>query len=418
MTGQERSRAQPRAHATAPHEREERLDALRGIAILGILIINIFSMVSPVRLLPDADVPTGGWESANSIAIGLAGVFAAGKFIALLAFLFGVGMGVIASRSATHGGSSTSIIVRRSGFLILLGLAHMTLLYPGDILFSYGVTSLVALFFLGLRPRALIAWAAGITLGFLALATIIIATGVSSSVPATGNASTLAASYEARDYVHVISAQAPGTLATQTNDLVFFLFTILPLFLLGIAAAKAHLLQRLLANRTLLVRITCIGLAVGVPANILFFQTGFLAVVGIAEPTGSSLWRLAHLYADHLGIPLLAAGYAAACLVWWQRRRPSRALVAVGRMALTAYLTQGFLVLAMVLALGLYGRLDYVQSLALVAVVWAILLIACPLWLRHFTFGPLEWLWRVCTYLRVPTARCPHTGPVSPARDA
>ena len=405
MTAQHNTPATPRGQTTAPREREERLDALRGVAILGILLINIYPMVSPVRFLPDSQTPTGGWESANSIAVGLAGVFAAGKFIALLAFLFGLGMGILATRSARQGSSATAVLVRRSAFLIFLGFAHMTLLYPGDILFSYGVTSLVALFFLRLRPRALLSWAAGIALGFLSLATAIILTGVRSTTPATSDATTLTAAYDGRDFLGLISAQAPGTLATQNNNLLFFLFSILPLFLLGIAAAKARTLQRLSEHPGGLKWIAGLGIGIGAPANLLFFPTGFLTVVGITEPTGPSSWLLLHMYVDYLGVPLLAAGYAAAALLWWQHHRPPRSLVAVGRMALTAYLAQSVLVLSLVLALGLYGHLDYLQSLGIVVGVWAVLLIACPLWLRRFAFGPLEWLWRTWTYLRPPTAK-------------
>jgi uncharacterized protein len=74
-------------------------------------------------------------------------------------------------------------------------------------------------------------------------------------------------------------------------------------------------------------------------------------------------------------------------------------------MALTAYLLQSLLALVVFAGLGLYDRLGSAQAMGVVAGIWAVLLVVCPLWMRAFRFGPVEWLWRTWTYGRRPTLR-------------
>jgi uncharacterized protein len=75
-----------------------------------------------------------------------------------------------------------------------------------------------------------------------------------------------------------------------------------------------------------------------------------------------------------------------------------RRLAATGRMALTAYLTQSVAALVLFAGFGLYGTLGSATALLAVAGIWALLLIACPVWMRRFRYGPVEWLWRTATY--------------------
>ena len=79
----------------------------------------------------------------------------------------------------------------------------------------------------------------------------------------------------------------------------------------------------------------------------------------------------------------------------WLHRR----VRAVGRMALTNYLTQTMLGLGLVALLG--DDLGRVQLLGLVVLIWTLQLVWSQPWLERFTMGPFEWLWRVLTYRRI-----------------
>jgi uncharacterized protein len=151
----------------------------------------------------------------------------------------------------------------------------------------------------------------------------------------------------------------------------------------------------------LLLRGAWLGLAVGLPANLILGWFGPL--VGFsAAPWSETSWVLRWTaLAQVLGEPLLAVGYLCALTLLWLNRGVPRPLAAVGRMALTAYLLQSALSLAVMHGLKMYDQLTTASALIVIAAIWTVLLIACPLWLRAFRMGPAEWVWRSLTYGRV-----------------
>lgn len=318
-------------------------------------------------------------------------------------------MGLIAARNLASGHLRRGLFVRRSLFLILLGLAHMILLFPGDILFAYGVTGLVAILFLRRSAKALLWWAGGIaTIGFL----IVAATNVASQMLdtsevaltfATELASTTAA-YDARDYGGVIAANATMSAITQTTGTIVGQTWILPLFLIGMAAAKAGIITNPGAHRALLRRTALVGIGVGLPVNLLLFPRGVLGASGLIPSDRGVVMAVVDAGITVFAVPLLSAGYASALALLWLRVRAPRPLVAVGRMALTAYLLQSLLAFGFFFGFAAYGQVGFAASLLLVLAIWAVITTLCVLWLRRFAFGPMEWLWRVVTYLRVPNS--------------
>ena len=396
-----------RPMTTRPASRFDVVDALRGTAVLGVLVVNVTFMASPVLFLPPEELEFGGFGSLDGFVNGLVAWLVNGKMIALLATLFGAGMGLIAARNLASGHLRRRLFVRRSLFLILLGLAHMILLFPGDILFAYGVTGLVAILFLRRSPKALLWWAGGIaTAGFL----IVAATNVATQLLDTSEAglsfdSELAATtaaYDGRDYGGVIVANATMSALVQTSGAIVGQTWILPLFLIGMAAAKAGIVTNPSAHRALLRRTAWIGIGVGLPANLLLFPRGVLGASGLIPSDRGVVMAVVDAGITVFAVPLLSAGYASALTLLWLRVRAPRPLVAVGRMALTAYLLQSMLAFGFFFGFAAYGRIGFAESLLLVLAIWAVITIFCVLWLRRFSFGPMEWMWRVVTYLRVP----------------
>lgn len=399
---------------TSPHEREPILDALRGFAVLGILLVNMEVMRGAdwIALISDGTVAPAR-SLAERIAQFAIGWLGTGKFVSSLAILFGVGAGLIAARSLHAGGSPHALLARRYVWLMGFGLAHMLLLYPGDILFVYGVTGLTLLPFVTLRVRSLLVWSGGIMTAYTALglrylwstlevqaehteAQAVVSTTVVSDQREQAFAAFTTGSYG--DVVSVHVSQAPllqiGQLYAWPWLLAFFVF--------GFAIARAGIATNLAAHRTLLRRGAWTGLGIGLPANLVLGWFGPL--VGFsAAPWSETSWILRWTaLAQVLGEPLLAMGYLCALSLLWSRRGAPHPLVAVGRMALTAYLLQSALALAVMHGLKLYGQLTTASALIVIGCIWAFLLVACPLWLRSFQMGPVEWLWRSLTYGRVP----------------
>jgi uncharacterized protein len=146
-------------------------------------------------------------------------------------------------------------------------------------------------------------------------------------------------------------------------------------------------------------------MVLGLPANIGLGLIGPIAAFSAApatEPIWMTRWAA---FAQAMGAPVLAIGYASALALLFLRRAPFARLVAVGRMALTAYLLQSVLTLAVFAGLRLYDRLSTVSALLVVFAIWIVLLVVCPRWLRSFRLGPAEWLWRSITYGRAQPLR-------------
>lgn len=399
-------------------EREPVLDALRGFAVLGILLINIEVMRSPDWfIMLSGEVITRSDSLLDAIVRFAIGWLATGKFVSSLSILFGIGAALIAARALRDGKSPRPLLARRYVSLMVFGIAHM-LLYPGDILFVYGVTGICLLPFVMLRVPALMAWALGLFIAFNSLdvlhlmsMTTLEAAPYVDAAPAEMSDSTVnerraatIAAFTQGSYLDIVPVHLWQALLLQSLQLSALPW-ILSLFLLGYATARAGVLSDLNAHRTALRAGALIGLGIGLPANIGVGLGGPLAGWG-PTPAGEPLWITQwQTLGFVLGEPLLAIGYLCALVLLFLKRGAPARLVAVGRMTLTAYVAQSVLALSVFAGLRLYDQLTSATALLTVILIWCVLLVACPLWLRHFQIGPAEWLWRTLTYGRVQPLR-------------
>ena len=393
----------------APSEREPVLDGLRGFAILGILLVNIEVMRGSEWLVLSAGGKPDTFAGADAIVQFIVGWLGATKFISSLAILFGGGAALIAARSLHNGESPRLLLARRYLWLSVFGAGHM-LLFPGDVLFLYGLTGLALLAFVRLRAPLLLAWSAGLLVVFsgfsmaftAAVAAIEPATPLDSGQPSYADAidalrNRVIDAFSSGSFSDIASAQFAQAVFLQPSQLAVLPW-VLALFLFGYALGRAGVLRRLEFNRDGLRRAALIGLGAGLPANLGLGFFGTLAGFG-ARPELASPWLT--LWADvgqTLGGPLLAVGYLSALSLRFIDHGTPSCLAAVGRMALTAYLMQSALALVAFGALRLYDRLSSTSALLVVAVIWTVLLVMCPWWLRRFQLGPAEWLWRSLTY--------------------
>ena len=345
----------------------------------------------------------------------LVGWLAAGKFISSFAILFGVGAGLLAAKARSRGLSPRRLLARRYVLLAVFGLGHMLLLFPGDVLFVYAVTGFVLLLFVEVRPRTALWWSAGI-ITLLTLATtalVALAAALEDLIPEAevedpfsgamgsffdGRREATIAAYTEGSIGEVLSARAFEALLVQSGTLVTVPWLV-ALFLLGYAATRAGVATDLGSHRRLLRRLAATGLLLGLPLNLVL---GVVGTVGAATGTTGELevtWvEIVSTPAQLIGAPLLAVGYLASISLLALRFGAWMPLAAVGRMALTAYLTQSLVTTVVFIGFGTYGAWTATSALSVVAGTWLLLLIACPLWLRWFRFGPVEWVWRAWTY--------------------
>ncbi|MBA2442047.1 MAG: DUF418 domain-containing protein [Rubrobacter sp.] len=390
-----------RSPGTRAGERIGTLDALRGFAIIGILLVNIRLFRGPVD--PAAELPE--LERYLNAAIT---VLAEGKFISALAFLFGVGFAIQTAGAERRGESPRGLLARRLTGLFLFGAAHAVFIWSGDILLTYAILGFAVLPLLRLPPRALLVWAAGILLAgpaLLVLAGSGIFSALSSVAPAAAEQVAQLA-FPGDLTGPALAAYASGGYGEMTvqrlRELLSFYLAygfattapqVVAMLLLGLAAVRAGWVRDPRSHARGILGVAAAGLAVGVPLNLYH-------VLGDAGFGGSALvWPgEAALY---LGAPALSLGYLGLAALLFGRfpdSLPTRRLSEVGRMALTNYLLQSVVLTAIFYGLRLYGEVGLPAALGLCLVTYAINFAVSYLWLSRYANGPTEWLWRRLTY--------------------
>jgi uncharacterized protein len=406
-TGPPASRIPGRLDPTGAKDREPILDVLRGFALLGILLVNIEFMrgseVFGALVGLASEQPQGAADQVTSFAVGW---LVSGKFVSAFSFMFGIGAALISRRALDAGRSPVGLLARRYGWLIGFGLAHMLLLFPGDVLFVYGLTGMALLAFVAKPPRALWRWSAGLLLGFTVLYALL--TGVGTPATMDGGASDpftqmvmtqqerAGEVYADGSYGQLVGVNATLSLFIQSGQL-FLLPWFLALFLFGFAVGRAGLVHDLRDRKPLLRRAALIGLTIGLPLNLV---VGVLGPLGTGAATMPGWVQIVGAFVQLVGAPILSVGYLATLTLVCLRWGPIRPLAAAGRMALSAYLLQSVLAVALFWGLGLYDQLGAAEALVVVAGIWVVVIVVSMLWMSRFRFGPAEWLWRTLTYGR------------------
>ncbi|MGV9450216.1 DUF418 domain-containing protein [Streptomyces sp. NPDC003635] len=367
------------------------LDVLRGFALFGILLVNAQLAAGPYAAF-------GGGPGASTLdraATWAVTALVTTKFYLLFSFLFGYSF-VLQERSARDAGAAFAPRhLRRAAGLFGLGLAHAVLLYPGDILMTYAVLSLVLYGLRGLAPRTALRLAAGLVLGLGVVLSGLGVLTVAFSEPYTAGqyapqVADIVAAYRG-DALSVLGAHLRDLPAAIGADLLAAP-DLLAAFLAGFAAARVRLVERRGRDRAWLRGVAVRWLPVGL--------TGGLVTAACANWPADSRWfHVGHAVAV-LTAPALTASYACGLLLLLPRARPAAALLgAAGRMALTHYLTQS-LVLACVFTgygLGLYDRLGAATVLTGCVLLYGVQLLLGARLMRRARYGPAELLLRRVT---------------------
>lgn len=382
----------------SPEARLLQLDVLRGLALFGVLLVNIDVFSGSMWAL-DAKLPYPmGW--GGPALNFLRQVFLEGKAAALLGMLFGVGLAIQVESAQSKGRAYMPFALRRVGALALIGTAHSFLLWNLDILLDYAVMSLMVLPFLRLRASRIL-W----SIPILLLAAVAVA------VPFLSVLDQVA---EHPEWFHQWGLQHYGAgswleaLTFRTWELVHFvgpmrlssrLLALLPFFILGVYFWKKGLLAAPERHLQTLRRLFAICFPLGLLSNLCPPDILRPWVAGIPVQPVRVLIKLTAFFAR----PALMLGYAAGILLllqspWW--RTKLSLLAPLGRMALTQYLLQSVVCTWIFngYGLGLYGKVPVdvciYGSIALFTVqVWS-----SRVWIARWSVGPAEWLWRRMTY--------------------
>lgn len=381
-------------------ERIAALDVVRGLALFGVLQINLIAFTGHGYL--EGAYPT---SPVGEILTWLRDALINGKAMSCFSMLFGVGLAIQMERAAARGASFGSFALRRLGALAAIGAAHAILIWNGDILLDYAVIGLVLLPFLKARVRTVLLAALGAFLLDITFRPILGAIHAPRS---------LLFSYwvEQFTWINPLASQAYGhggwMEATRFRAWEWLhpgravhlisIFGCMTQFFLGLALWRSGALKDLPASRSAIQKLF----------HATFWLGLTLTVLGAIFQARIGLWRLGWRDVARIGsyegpMILLAFGYLMGALLLLQRERWKRILGRVapmGRMALSNYLAQSLICTWIFNAygLGLWGRIPAAGYVLGGIGFYAIQVAWSAWWLARFRFGPAEWLWRSMTY--------------------
>jgi uncharacterized protein len=428
----------PAAAPVSDPQRVQLIDALRGVALLGILLMNIPGFAMPNYY---SESFRSDPSNVNFWVSAVISVFFEGKMRALFGMIFGAGVLLFVLNKEKAGRSAAGLFYRRMFWLVLFGLIHAHLiLWIGDILVLYAICGMLVYPLRKLKPIFLV-------LGVPLVAVCDFTTGtlfyqylraqriayVEASAAAARNEPLTEAQKDAlaawrdlektlipnredakantenmkSDYATVASYLRPLAWKLETIFLPIMIWDSLALMLLGVALYQWGFLSGQWSKRAYAITML-IGYGIGLPLVISSFYHHYLHNPNLE----ASLARLEAVPIEWVNVIypfqriLLVMAHVAALILLYQSglaKTLFRCLEAVGQMAFTNYIMQSVICTLFFFGYGLnhYAELAYYQIYSVVLALWIVQLIVSPLWLRFFFFGPLEWMWRSLTYWKL-----------------
>lgn len=389
------------------------LDIVRGVAVMGILTMNIaaFALPYPAYANPAA---YGGDSGANFASWAFNFLIFDGKMRGLFSILFGASALLVIERATEAGRAGGRAHYARMIVLLLFGLVHFYFIWFGDVLALYAISGMLLYFFRNKSPKSLVRWAVGfLSLSFLYFGAI----GLTGLVAGTDmvDARTSSEFMEARRTIETeVGASSPKI----EQDLKLY------------KSGYAPIVESRLLDRTFEPFMSFLGLGLETLGLMLIgmalFKSGMLtgqwevaqyrkwairAALIALPPLGFVAWWQASASFDAVRVflgffalstwfdVLLAVGWAAA-IIWWVKVGPMPALkarvAAAGRMAFTNYLMTSIVMTSIFYGYGgnLFGEVQRASLWLFVLGMWGLMLLWSKPWLDRFHYGPLEWLWR------------------------
>ncbi len=396
------------AAPVAQNERIDSLDVLRGFALLGILVMNIMSFAMPFSAYFN---PTawGDMSGANYWVWFFSHLLFDQKFMTIFSMLFGAGIIVFTTRAAERGRSPAALHYRRTFWLLLIGAVHAYLLWYGDILVLYAMCALIIYPARKLPPG----WALAIGIFLLTIGSAFsLMAGLTMQYwppeaiaemsdfwkPGTEKIQAEIAAYTG-PWSGQLAHRVEMSLGFHTGYFLKWGFWRAGgLMLVGMALFKLGIFSAARAAKAY-VTMAVVGLLVGLP----LIYTGIRMNEAAQFDLRYSFFLGAQF--NYWGSLLMGTAYIGILMLFCQRVGGGwlkQSLRAVGQMAFTNYLMHTLICITIFYGpgLGMFAQVNRVGQIGIVLGVWALQLVYSPIWLRHYRFGPFEWLWRSLTYWR------------------
>jgi uncharacterized protein len=391
---------------TDPRARIRSVDAVRGFALFGVLLVNMYNFGA---------YSTEWTGMVDRIAFtAMHSVFET-KSWRLFSFLFGFGFALQMLKAETQAAGSLWFYFRRLVILFVIGMAH-ALFYDGDFLMQYAALGLILVAFRKVRKRALLALAL-VLLAAFPVGNMIVSLSDDEPFAQSEETQSLAERREGHPYLgslaDVFEANAPvippriwSNLHSPESSLAVF-----AMFLLGLYVGRSRILHDVPQHLPLIRKVFGWGVGIGVTGATAEWLLGqYFGYAVFSENTASSEIQFLGDILFAYGSTALALGYAAGIVLLAQGQNwmpVVRSLENLGRLALTVYLS-GTVMFTMLFYGNGFGQIFLIGpagTTAYAILFFTIQVVFCAWWLRRFRFGPMEWVWRSLTYRKVQPLR-------------
>jgi uncharacterized protein len=399
---------------TDPRKRIEAVDIVRGFALFGVLLVNMYNFGATSLI----------WTSAaDQVAFSIMRFFFETKSWRLFSFLFGLGFALQLIKAEDRGGRFWTIYLRRLGVLFLIGMVH-ALFYSGDILMAYAMLGLLLIPFKKVSPRTLL-WLAVALLAVFPVGGAVKSMLTDDVPPVAEAGSRLVEAGERnkeRLRTHPYAVGSIGDVMAENSDAIPPDLRDYPLdaegtaayfamFLLGLYVGRRRIVHDIGGHLPLVRSVAVWGLSLGVISMVIERVLALLWGYDVWGERGANI--LLEFVGDisfAYGSTALSLGYAAGLTLLSRDPRLHRfvrPLGPVGRLALTVYLTQtlAFSTLFYGYGFGQAFRLGPAAVTGYAILIFALQVVLCTWWVRRYRFGPTEWIWRGLTYGRFPEFR-------------
>jgi len=422
---------EPTYRPVSKSDRLHSMDVLRGVALLGILMINIEFFAQPLQNLINPALSTD-FVGLNYYIWLLKELIYLGKMWSIFAILFGAGAFLLITRAEKRGMAAgiADIYYRRLFWLLLFALIHAYLIWSGDILFFYAV---VGLFLYPVRKLSVRGMFIAVAI-LLILSTLMPYLDYKNDVSLhkqvteinaikekgqelTEEQTVIFEEWKIKDaFIHPDQETLQKKIETMSKGTYFEIiksekdwvrsghtewfykkgfFGTLMMMILGMALIKSGILSAKSKNRTYLM-LMALGYIIGFSLAIFRIRYSLANNFSLLSfDLAGIVWQteITAVALGHIGLICL---FCKSNILGWLKI----SLAAVGRMAFTNYIVQSLIgtFLYYSYGFGLYGAMAKTEQLWVVGAVWVFQLIASPIWLKYFRFGPMEWVWRSLTY--------------------
>lgn len=366
------------------------LDIIRGVALLGIFLINMPSFHSPQFMYSFFGLSQSYTEFEKGLAI-FQKLFIEMKFYPIFSFLFGISFYLFLSKYPVF------FFIKRMIVLLLIGLCHLLFLWYGDILHAYALTGFMLIPFYRLKPKQILRW----SIIFLFTYHLILFSTIFSSIEFVYNEELINENikayitlYQSDSYSHWFFSHLQIEVIPILFQLPLSIFPILGFFLLGLYAGKKNLYLITLQNKPLIKKLIVWCSIISLLLVITNFI--FLTYHIFTSPIQHSISQ----FITSLSGVSLSILYMCTISRWVIKGKWKKVLLPfqyVGRMSLTNYLFQSFNSIGMIRIFDLYGKLNLIEGTLLCILIFALQSMISYIWLLKFKKGPIEWSWRKVT---------------------